>query len=96
MGSRTNNSIQVTAAAPSVSLLQFADDSLIFCEGFEDHIRNVKAILTCFEAVLGLKINFFKNELIGIRVGDIVLRWQIYWAAKWDLFQSNTWVFPFD
>ena len=66
---------KVAATAPSVSLLQFAGDSLIFCgEVFEDKFRNVKATLICFEAVSRLKINFFKSELIGIRVMDLVLR----------------------
>ena len=53
-----------------ISHLQFADDTLIFCETNEDQVKNVKAILICYEAVSGLKINFFKIELIGIRVDD--------------------------
>ena len=40
------------------------------CEANEDQIKNVKAILFCFESVSGLKINFFKSELIGIRVEE--------------------------
>ena len=31
---------KVAATAPSVSLLQFTDDTLIFCEAFEDQIRS--------------------------------------------------------
>ena len=30
----------------------------------------MKAILICFEALLGLKANFFKSELISVRAGD--------------------------
>ena len=55
-----------------VSHLQFANDTLIFCDASEEHVKNVKAILLCFEAVSGLKINF-KSELIRIRVGDSFL-----------------------
>ena len=33
----------------------------------------MKAILFCFEAVSGLKINFFKSELIGVKVGEDVM-----------------------
>ena len=61
---------KVAATAPLVSLLEYADDSLIFCEASEDQIRNVKAILVFFEAVWELKTNFFKSKLIGIRVED--------------------------
>ena len=57
-------------AIPLVSHLQYADDTLIFCEADEDQIRNVKAILLCFEVVLGSKINYLKSELIGIKVGE--------------------------
>ena len=64
---------RVAKTAPSISHLQFADDTLIFCEAKEDQIKNVKAILYCFEAVLGLKINFFKSELIGIRVEESLM-----------------------
>ena len=59
---------RVNRTAPSISHLQFADDTLIFCEANEDQIRNVKVSLICFEAVSGLKINFYNSELIGIRV----------------------------
>lgn len=39
----------------------------------EDQLRNVKATLLCLEAVLGLTVNFFKSELIGIRAEESVL-----------------------
>lgn len=42
--------------------------TLIFCEAEEDQVQNIKATLICVEAVSGLKINFFKSELIGIGV----------------------------
>lgn len=60
------------SAAP-ISLLQFADDTLIFCAANEDQIKNVKATLLCFEAVSSLKMNLFKSELIGIRVEEALL-----------------------
>eukprot|EP00268_Persea_americana_P042204 TRINITY_DN4223_c4_g1_i1.p1 TRINITY_DN4223_c4_g1~~TRINITY_DN4223_c4_g1_i1.p1 ORF type:complete len:155 (-),score=18.14 TRINITY_DN4223_c4_g1_i1:1424-1888(-) len=43
---------------------------VIFCGADEDQVKNVKVILICFEAVLGLEINFFKSELIGLKVED--------------------------
>lgn len=44
-----------------------------FCDANEEQIWNLKAILICFKAILGLKINFFKSELIGIRVREAFL-----------------------
>ena len=76
---------KVARSAPSISHLQFADDTLIFREANEDQIKNGKAILFCFEAVSGLKISFFKSELIEIRVEER-LSWddlQKSLDAKW-------------
>lgn len=52
--------------SPLASHLQFADDTSIFGGADSDNFFNVKVILLCFEAVLGLKVNFFKSELIGV------------------------------
>ena len=59
---------KVCESAPPISILQFANDTLIFCGVSEDQIMNVKATLICFKAMSGLLINFCKSELIGIRV----------------------------
>ena len=64
---------KVCDSVPPTSILLFADDTLIFCAANEDQIQNVKATLVCFAAVSGLKINFFKSELIGMRVEDALL-----------------------
>eukprot|EP00268_Persea_americana_P014029 TRINITY_DN16210_c0_g1_i2.p1 TRINITY_DN16210_c0_g1~~TRINITY_DN16210_c0_g1_i2.p1 ORF type:complete len:280 (+),score=35.24 TRINITY_DN16210_c0_g1_i2:349-1188(+) len=53
--------------SPEISHLQYADDTLIFCGAEEDQVRNVKTTILCFEAVLGLKVNFFKSEVIGLK-----------------------------
>ena len=42
----------------SISILQYADDTIFFGEAFMD---NVKAILRTFELVSGLKVNFAKS-----------------------------------
>ena len=54
----------------SISHLQFARDTLFFCEAKEDQIINVKCILRCFEICSGLKINFSKSCLIGVKVRE--------------------------
>ena len=46
-----------------VSILQYADDMVIFMEHDIAKARNVKLILCLFEQLSGLKINFNKSEL---------------------------------
>jgi hypothetical protein len=41
----------------NVSYLLFADDTLFFCGANESQIRHVGALLVCFKAVTGLKVN---------------------------------------
>lgn len=50
--------------------IQFANYTIFFCEAIEDQIMIIKAIFLCFEVVLGLKVNFFKSEIIGVKVLD--------------------------
>ena len=50
----------------TVSHLLFADDTLIFCEANLDHILILRLILIWFEAMLGLKINLGKSEIVPI------------------------------
>jgi len=48
-----------------VNMLQYADDTLFFCEANSKSIFNIKAILLCFELAFGLKVNFLKSRLGG-------------------------------
>lgn len=59
--------------APSISHLQYAVDTLLFCNADEDQIKNLVSILQCFEAVSSLKINFSKSVILGVSTGDISL-----------------------
>lgn len=54
-----------------VSLVLFADDALIFCEANPNHIYHLCCLL-CFEAILWLKINLSKLELVFVGVVDDV------------------------
>lgn len=65
--------------------------TVIFCEVNEE-VRNVKAILWCFEAVSGLKVNFFKSEVVGVGVGEerVMLLADIMWC-KWVISRRLTW-----
>lgn len=53
-----------------VSHLQFADDTLIIGENCSKNIWSIKALLQLFESVSGLKVNFFKSQLLGVNVED--------------------------
>ena len=46
-----------------LSILQYADDTVVFLDHNLDQARNVKLLLTAFEQMSGLKINFHKSEL---------------------------------
>ncbi|KAG7992074.1 hypothetical protein I3843_02G109700 [Carya illinoinensis] len=54
----------------TISHLLFADDTLIFCHPDLDQFRSLRAILLCFEAVLGLKVNLAKSEVVP--VGSVI------------------------
>jgi hypothetical protein len=46
-----------------LSILQYADDTVVFLDHNLKHARNVKLLLTAFEQMTDLKINFHKSEL---------------------------------
>jgi hypothetical protein len=46
-----------------LSILQYADDTILFMDHDIDKARNLKLILSAFELFSGLKINFHKSEL---------------------------------
>lgn len=47
-----------------VSLLQYADDTIIMVEGSEGDIANLKFLLLYFQQMSGLTINFSKSEVM--------------------------------
>jgi hypothetical protein len=46
-----------------LSILQYTDDMILFMEHDLEKAKNLKLILSAFEQLLGLKINFHKSEL---------------------------------
>jgi hypothetical protein len=46
-----------------LSILQYADDTILFMEHDLEKAKNLKLILLAFEQLSGLKINFHKSEL---------------------------------
>src|SRR6266540_2718506 len=65
---RAKNQGQVGGVVPhliddGLSILQYADDTIVFMEHDLEKARNMKLLLCAFEQVSGLKINFHKSEL---------------------------------
>ena len=46
-----------------LSILQYADDTIIFMDHYIEQATNMKLILCMFEQLSGLKINFHKSEI---------------------------------
>lgn len=57
--------------ALKISHLQFADDTIIFCDAEWEEIIMIKRILRCFEVMSGLKINFHRSTVCGIGVEEM-------------------------
>ncbi|XP_050211873.1 uncharacterized protein LOC126662030 [Mercurialis annua] len=56
-----------------ISILQFANDTLLFVPNNLDMVRNLLRILRCFELISGLQINYQKSAIIGLNVEDDLL-----------------------
>jgi hypothetical protein len=61
---------QVGREGVVVSHLQYVDDTLYIGEASWENLWAVKAILRGFEMVSGLKVNFWKSNLMGINVSQ--------------------------
>jgi hypothetical protein len=46
-----------------LSILQYTDDTMIFMSHDVEKVMNMKLILSTFEQILGLKLNFYKSEI---------------------------------
>jgi hypothetical protein len=76
-----------------LSILQYADDTILFLDHNLDSARNMKLILCAFEQISRLKINFHKSEvycfeeaqdsidqhtsIFGCKSGEFPLRYDI-------------------
>jgi hypothetical protein len=65
---RANNDGLIEEVIPylvdgGLSILQYADDTILFMEHGLEKAQNLKLILSAFEKLSGLKLNFHKSEL---------------------------------
>ena len=58
----------------NVMHLQFADDTILFCEAEWVEVVTIKRILRCFELISGLKINYNKSVIAGIGVDEELMQ----------------------
>jgi hypothetical protein len=49
-----------------ISHLLFADDIILFCDADPEQLLYIHMVLTCFEAVTGLKVNPSKSEMVPV------------------------------
>ena len=55
-----------------VSHLLFADDTILSCDADMEQILHIRLLLLCFQAVIGLKVNVQKSEMVPIEEVDDV------------------------
>ena len=46
--------------------LLFADDTILICDASREQILSIRLVLTCFQALTGLKVNAGKSEIVPI------------------------------
>jgi hypothetical protein len=71
-----------------LSILQYADDTLLFMDHDLEKARNMKLLLCAFEQLSGLKINFHKSEIFCFGAAQESLSQYI------ELFGCNQGAFP--
>ncbi|XP_022728764.1 uncharacterized protein LOC111284330 [Durio zibethinus] len=71
--------IKMSCKNLQISHLQFADDIIIFYQPLEEQLLMIKRILRCFLIISGLKENFKKSALLGIKVDHQLIK---KWASK--------------
>jgi hypothetical protein len=48
--------------------MQYRDDTFLFMAKNEDYAKNLKWILSCFELMCGMHINYHKSELVPVNI----------------------------
>ncbi|KAL4185222.1 hypothetical protein AMTRI_Chr10g229670 [Amborella trichopoda] len=64
---------KIADAGMTISHLQYADDTLIFCDVEILQVKNIARFLECCKVTLGLKVNFHKSSMVGINCSQTVV-----------------------
>ena len=87
--------IPVAEGGIAITHLQYADDTLLFCEAQWEQLATFKRILTCFELTSGLRMNLFKSVLIGVNFDDTTVGdWAVRLKCKHGSFPIKYLGFP--
>ena len=62
------NNLEIGDKKVKVNMLQFANDTLFFCEVNTKSVLNIKVTLNCFELSSSLKVNFLKSRIGGLGI----------------------------
>lgn len=62
--------IKVCKKGPILTHLQYADDTILFCNPDLQALMNVKKTLILFQLSSGLQINFHKSAIMGVNIDD--------------------------
>ena len=74
-----------------VNMLQYADATIFLLKDDEDRAKNLKSILTAFEQMSGLIINFHKSEVYLFGEAKKVRSIKKYLPVTKERFPSNIW-----
>lgn len=77
----------------NISRLLFANDILIFYEANPDHLRYLRVLFLCFEAIFNLKINLATSELFLWVMSLMWMVWLVFWAAGFFFSIEVSWSF---
>ncbi|XP_050211755.1 uncharacterized protein LOC126661917 [Mercurialis annua] len=67
------NGFRFSAEHDPISLLQFADDTILYIPYDREQLRNLIQILCCFELISGLNINYYKSSIMGVNIDEMDL-----------------------
>jgi len=68
------DSLEVGKTKVKVNMLQYADDTLFFCDANTKSVFNIKAILQCFELTSGHRVNCLKSIIGGMGLNQFSLQ----------------------
>lgn len=71
--------IEISKDGWMISHLQYADDTLIFCDASMESLKNIKSALILFQLASGLQVNFHKSSLMGMNIPE---SWITYAASS--------------
>jgi len=67
-------SVSIGDELVKVNMLQYANNTLFFCEANPQSVFSIKAMLNCFKLVSGLKVSYLKSNIGGVGCSQQMLQ----------------------